>query len=75
MLRSVLPEYRHAGSAVSREIHSACNVADDLEAQMIRIILIAWAVLSIPTAFGLYQLCRVSGQSSTSEPEEKRGKR
>ena len=40
---------------------------------MIRIILIAWAVLSIPTAFGLYQLCRVSGQSSTSEPEEKRG--
>jgi hypothetical protein len=50
-------------------------VADDLEAQMIRIILIAWAVLSIPTAFGLYQLCRVSGQSSTSEPEEKRGKR
>ena len=39
---------------------------------MIRIILIAWSVLSIPTAFGLYQLCRVSGQSSTSEPEENR---
>jgi hypothetical protein len=41
--------------------------------EMIRIILIAWSVLSIPTAFGLYQLCRVCGQSSTSEPEEKRG--
>jgi hypothetical protein len=42
---------------------------------MIRIILLAWAVLSIPATFVLWQLCRVCGQSSTSEPEEKRGKR
>jgi hypothetical protein len=40
---------------------------------MIRVILIAWAVLSVPAAFGLYQLCRVCGQSSTSEPEKNRG--
>jgi hypothetical protein len=38
---------------------------------MIRIILIAWAVLSIPAAFVLWCACRVSSQCSREE--EKRG--
>jgi hypothetical protein len=40
---------------------------------MIRIILIAWSVLSIPAAFVLWCVCRVSGMCSRDE--EKRGER
>jgi hypothetical protein len=39
---------------------------------MIRIILIAWAVLSIADAFIFWCVCRVSSQCSREE--EKRGK-
>ena len=38
---------------------------------MIRIILIAWDVLSIPTAFICWCVCRISSQCSREE--EKRG--
>jgi len=40
---------------------------------MIRIILIAWAVLSIPAAFICWAVCRMSGMCS--QDEEKRGER